>query len=116
MALQKSFILPDGREGNYIRVGPYRHDRNAREASVFLQLFRSEAYAESAPNLPIVPVFAKLRLTGDRFDAWASNEALAAAGKTLIAQFYAAAKVEPLICDLAPAEGQITVLADAVDV
>lgn len=116
MALQKSFTLPDGREGDYIRVGPYRHDRNTREASVFLQLYRSAAYAESVPALPIVPVFAKLRLMGDRFDAWVSNAALTTSGNTLIKQFYAAAKVEPLICDLPPADGQATVLSDAADV
>lgn len=115
MALQKSFTLPDGREGDYIRVGPYRHDRNTREASVFLQLFRSSAYAASAPGRPIVPVFAKLRLGGDRFDAWVSNEALTASGRTLVAQFYAAAKVEPLVCDFTPVGGQATVLTDAVD-
>lgn len=116
MALQKSFTLPDGREGDYIRIGPYQHDRNTREASVLFQLYRSAAYAVSAPNQPIVPAFAKLRLTGAKFDLWASNEALAASGHTLLAQFYAAAKVEPLIANLPPAAGQATILSDATDV
>lgn len=116
MALQKSFTLPDGREGNYIRVGPYRHDRNTREASVLFQLYRSAAYAESAPNQPIVPIFAKLRLAGDRFDAWVSNAALAASGNTLIKQFYEAAKVEPMIANIQPEAGQATILSDAADV
>lgn len=116
MALQKSFLLPDGREGDYVRVGPFTHDRCIREVSVIFQLYRSAAYAESAPGQPIVPILAQLRLTGAKFDQWVSNEALAATGKTLLAQFYAAAKVEYLKANVPPAEGQATIFADALDV
>ncbi len=111
MALSKGFSFRNGASGSYIRVTAYRWDRSTREARAILTLYQDAAYAASAPDLPLLPVLAKLDLTGAKFDQYLGNAALADAG--VLAQLYAAAKVETLL-----AGGGLTAvnLADAVDV
>lgn len=96
MAFQKTFTLPSGVSGNYIRLIAYRWDRTAREATAIFALYLDAHAAESGKD-PIAPTLAKLRVASDQFDAHLSNAALA--GNDILAQLYVAAKTEPLLCD-----------------
>jgi hypothetical protein len=103
MALTKN-ISYRGVSANYVKVGPYRWDPYTREASVILSLFLSSTRAASHPHDPLCPVFAKLRLTGDKFDQYVSKEQLNLAaenaGLDIVGCFYEAVKAgEPLISD-----------------
>ena len=112
MALQKTITLPNGASGSYIRVGAYTWDRQTNEASAHFMLHTDAAFAESAPGSPLC-LIAKLRLQGDKFIQYLGNDALAVDGVTVLGQFYAAAKIEPL---LAGAGFTSISLADAQDV
>lgn len=108
MALQKTFTLPSGVSGNYIRLTAHRWDRQAREAVGWFSLYVDAAAATSG-KAPLTPWIAKLWLTGDKFDAYLSNPELASPG--VLAQLYAAAKAEPISCDFGS-----NAFADAADV
>ena len=112
MALQKTFTLPNGASGNYVRVGTFALDRLTREASIQFMLHGSAALAESAPDQPLCMI-AKLRLGAGKFDEYLADDVLAGVDGNVMAQFYAAAKVEQLI-----AGGGLTAvdLSDAEDV
>ncbi|ACB76715.1 hypothetical protein [Opitutus terrae] len=116
MAFQKTFILPNGITGHYLRIGAHRLDRRTREASFQFDLFASQAHADACPADPVRSLVAKLRLDGDKFDTWVSHTAMAQSGQTLYARAYAAAKVESVICDVPAAAGCATVFSDAIDV
>ena len=107
MALQLPVTLPNGAEGNYIRIGVYEWNREQRSAYVQLALFKDAAQAASAPRFPLA-VVGILNLRNEKFDQYLSNAAIAAAGGDVISQLYAAAKVEPL----APVNG---LLLDNID-
>ena len=96
MALQKSFTLPSGVSGNYIRLTAHRWDRQAREAVGWFSLYVDAAAANSG-KAPLTPWIAKLWLTGAKFDQYLSNAELASPG--ILEQLYVAAKAEPLSCD-----------------
>ena len=108
MALQKSFTLPSGVSGNYIRLTANRWDRNAREAVGWFALYVDASAAQSG-KAPLTPFIAKLWLTGTKFDAYLSPSALESSD--VLAQFYVAAKAEPLSCDFGS-----DAFADAQDV
>jgi hypothetical protein len=108
MALQKTFTLPSGVSGNYIRLIANRWDRQAREAVGWFALYVDAAAAQSGKQ-PLTPFIAKLWLTGAKFDQYLSPAALEASD--VLAQFYVAAKAEPLSCDFGSAA-----FADAQDV
>lgn len=109
MALQKTISMPSGVSGNYIRLTSHHWSRASRESSAIFSLYLNAATAATSP--PLVPVIAKLRLTGTAFDAWLSPAVLASADGDILAQLYAAAKVGPVISD----HGS-SVFADADDV
>jgi len=96
MAFAKSFALNSGAAGDYIRLVTFRWDRSTREAVALFALYVNAAAAQSGKE-PLSPFIAKLRLTGDKFDQYLGNPALAQAD--VVAQLYIAAKVEPLACD-----------------
>jgi hypothetical protein len=108
MALQKTFTLPSGISGNYIRLVAHRWDRAARESSAFFALYVDAAAAQSG-KAPLTPWIAKLWLRDAKFDQYLSNAELSTPG--ILAQLYVAAKAEPLSCDFGS-----DALADAVDV
>jgi len=108
MALQKTFTLPSGISGNYIRLVAHRWDRAARESSALFALYVDAAAAQSG-KAPLTPWIAKLWLRGDKFDEYLSNADLSTPG--ILAQLYVAAKAEPISCDFGS-----DALADAVDV
>lgn len=108
MALQKSFTLPSGISGNYIRLVAHRWDRAARESSALFALYVDAAAAQSG-KAPLTPWIAKLWLRDAKFDQYLSNADLSTPG--ILAQLYVAAKAEPLSCDFGS-----DALADAVDV
>jgi len=110
MALQKTIDLPSGVSGNYIRLTSYRWDRSTLEASAIFALYLDAAHAASGADY-LVPVIAKLRLSGDKFAEYLSSAALA--DNEIAAQIYAAAKSETLL-----AGGGLTsiILGDALDV
>lgn len=108
MAFQKTLTLPSGVAGNYSRLTTYRWDRASREAVALFALYLDAAAASSGKQ-PLTPWIAKLRLTGDKFDQYLSNAELA--DHDVIAQLYAAAKNEPVVCDFGA-----DVFADALDV
>ena len=124
MALQKSLTLPNvSVPGSYLRIGYVRLDYLAREASAHFDLFESRAARLKAPNLPMRPRAAKLRLTGNKFDQYLSGAAIAAAGASAnhLSQLYAAAKAEPgsVTSDWNSVDGQghlVTIFAGAQDV
>jgi hypothetical protein len=127
MALQKSITLANGATGNYIRVNAYRWDKGIREASALLALYTNATLAASAPGSPLVPIVAKLRLSGAKFDQYLGNAALdalpASTRDKVREQFYAAAKIEGVISDYgdpATVDGKYNGLrilfSDAVDV
>ena len=108
MALQKTFTLPSGISGNYIRLVAHRWDRAAKESSALFALYVDAAAAQSG-KAPLTPWIAKLWLRGDKFDQYLSNEDLTSPG--ILAQLYVAAKAEPISCDFGS-----DAFADAVDV
>jgi len=108
MALQKSFTLPSGISGNYIRLVAHRWDRSARESSALFALYVDAAAAQSG-KAPLTPWIAKLWLRGDKFDEYLSNADLTSPG--ILAQLYVAAKAEPISCDFGS-----DAFSDAVDV
>tara|TARA_R110002050_G_scaffold186590_1_gene320923 strand:- start:160 stop:492 length:333 start_codon:yes stop_codon:yes gene_type:complete len=110
MALQKTINLPTGDSGDYLRITSVWWDRAVKQASAHLSLYKSAALASGGAP-PQVPIFAKLRLTGAKFDEYLSPGVLAALEVDVVAQLYAAAKVEPVVSDFGGA-----VLADATDV
>ena len=78
MPFQKTINLPAGDTGNHIRLGPFRWDPVAREASIQFALYKSEAhYLAGAPAQ--LPVIAKLRLKGEQFDYYLGADVLASA-------------------------------------
>jgi len=95
MAFQKSFTLRSGAQGNYSRLITYRVDRMTREAVGLFSLFVDSTSAHAGKD-PLTPWIAKLRVTGDVFDTYFSNAALDA---DTMANFYRAAKAEPMISD-----------------
>jgi len=108
MALQKTFTLPSGISGNYIRLVAHRWDRAARESSALFALYVDAAAAQSG-KAPLTPWIAKLWLRDAKFDQYLSNAELSTPG--ILAQLYVAAKAEPLSCDFGS-----DALSDAVDV
>jgi hypothetical protein len=108
MALQKTFTLPSGVSGNYIRLVTHRWDRAARECSALFALY-VDSTAAHAGMQPLTPWIAKLWLRGAKFDQYLSNAELSTPG--ILAQLYVAAKVEPLSCDFGS-----DAFADAQDV
>lgn len=91
MALKKNMVREsDGVSGSYIRLTSYRWDRIAREASAVFSLY------DPPRTAPCIPVVAKLRLFGERFDYWLSSQSLAKNENDVVAVLYQAAKVEPL--------------------
>ena len=110
MALQKTIALPSGVSGNYIRLTSYRYDRSTLEASAIFALYLDAAHAQDGADY-LVPVIAKLRLSGAKFTEYLGAAALA--DHQVAAQLYVAAKVEPLL-----AGGGLSLidLSDALDV
>lgn len=96
MALQLPVTLPNGAEGNYLRIGIYEWNRQGRSAYAELALFKDATQAALAPRFPLA-VVAILNLRNASFDTYLSNAALASASGDVLAQLYAAAKVEPLL-------------------
>jgi hypothetical protein len=102
MALQLPVTLPNGAEGNYIRIGVYEWNREQRSAYAQLALFKDAAQAAAAPRFPLA-VVAILNLRNEAFDEYFSAAALAAAAGSGLAgadlirfQLYKAAKEKPL--------------------
>ncbi len=108
MALQKTFTLPSGVSGNYIRLTAHRWDRQAREAVAWFSLY-VDAAAATTGKAPLTPWIAKLWLTGAKFDEYLSNPDLESPG--VLAQLYDASKAEPISCDFGS-----DAFADALDV
>lgn len=96
MGLQKTFTLPSGVSGNYIRLTAHRWDRQTREAVAWFSLYVDAAAATSG-KAPLTPFVAKLWLTGAKFDQYLSPVALESSG--VLAQLYTAARAEPISCD-----------------
>lgn len=95
MAFEKTFTLRSGAQGNYTRLTTYRVDRITREAVGLFSLFVDSAAAHSGKD-SLTPWIAKLRVTGDIFDQYFSA---AAPDSNAMANFYRAAKAEPMISD-----------------
>lgn len=108
MALQKSFTLPSGVSGNYVRLTAHRWDRQAREAVAWFSLYIDAAAAHDGKQ-PLTPFIAKLWLQGAKFDEYLDNAEIASPG--ILAQLYIAAKAEPISCDFGS-----RAFADAQDV
>ncbi|MBM4229511.1 MAG: hypothetical protein FJ184_02030 [Gammaproteobacteria bacterium] len=108
MALQKTFTLPSGVSGNYIRLTAHRWDRQAREAVAWFALYVDAAAATSG-KAPLTPFIAKLWLTSTTFDDYLAPAALE--NSSVLAQLYVAAKAEPISCDFGS-----NAFADALDV
>jgi len=79
-----------------------------REAVAWFSLYLDAAAANSGKSA-LAPSFAKLWLTGAKFDQYLDNSEMETPG--VLAQFYVAAKVEPLSCDFGS-----DAFADAQDV
>lgn len=98
MAFQKS-INTRGTVGSYIRPVAFRLDDNTRELSVLFALFVDKAHSDRCkPSVPagqrdqaLIDVVAKLRVSGDRYDA-AFGKAVRDAGVGIDAMIYDAAK------------------------
>lgn len=107
MAFQKTFTLNSGAQGNYVRLVSYRVDRMTREAVGLFAVFLDSAAAHGGKE-PLTPWMAKLRVTGDVFDQYFSRASI---DPDVLANFYRAAKAEPMISDWGP-----DCFADALDV
>ena len=108
MAFQKTFVMPSGVSGNYIRLVANRWDRQSREGVAWFALFVDAASAQAGKQ-PLSPFIAKLWLTGPEIDLYLGRTALENAD--IIAQFYLAAKHEQISCDFGS-----RAFADAIDV
>lgn len=95
MAFEKTFTLRSGAQGNYTRLTTYRVDRITREAVGLFSLFVDSAAAHSGKD-SLTPWIAKLRVTGDIFDQYFSRSSI---DPDVVANFYRAAKAEPVISD-----------------
>jgi len=97
MALSKTFTLPelpDGVPASYIRYNRIEEmDRRRRLAVILFDLYVDQATADRPGSSPQRPSAFRLRASGADFDAWFSNEALAAAEVDVVAQAYRAARV-----------------------
>lgn len=107
MAFQKTFTLNSGVQGNYVRLVSYRVDRVTREAVGLFAVFLNSTTAHAGKE-PLTPWMAKLRVTGDVFDAYFSRASI---DPDVLANFYRAAKAEPMISDFGA-----DCFQDAVDV
>ena len=67
-------------------------ERESRHASAHFALFKDAATATSLGSQPLVPIAAKLRLSGEDFDEYLGPAALAAAANDVIGQLYTAAR------------------------
>ena len=94
MALQKTIALPSGISGNYVRLTSYRWDRSTLEASAIFALYLDASHALGGSDY-LVPVIAKLRLSGDTFTHYLGAAALV--DRDISAQLYYAAKNETLL-------------------
>jgi hypothetical protein len=108
MAFQKTFTLPSGVSGNYVRLIAHRWDRAARECSALFALYVNATAAQTGKDA-LTPWIAKLWLRGAKFDQYVGNTALETSD--VLAQLYVAAKAEPLSCDFGS-----DAFADAQDV
>lgn len=90
MALTKTINLPSGITGNYHRVSSFRWDRNAKEASITFSLHLNSAAAE-LDRAPLLPLVAKFRITGDKFEEFLGNSVLTASQDDIITAIYKAA-------------------------
>lgn len=117
MAFQKT-LTRRGVPGNYIKIRLAPADYSAKEISVHFALYYSAEAAVTDPAQPLDETVAKLRLKGAKFDEYLSTAALAVreADDPFRAALYAAAKVEPVICNEPPAEGCATIFTDALNV
>jgi ClpP class serine protease len=95
MAFQKTFTVRSGAQGDYTRLISYRVDRITREAVGLFAVFLNSAAAHSGKE-PLTPWIAKLRVEGDIFDQYFSRAAI---DSDVLANFYRAAKAEPMISD-----------------
>ncbi len=94
MALQLNITLPNGAEGNYIRVVNVEWNRLASVCVFQLALYLSEAQADAAPRYPL-GIIAQVRVDREKFEDYLSNHAIAAASHNIIAQLYAITRAEP---------------------
>lgn len=94
MSFKKSHILPSRAIVSVYRVQQYRIDYLAREASAIIA-----GYCDAEATVPIVPIFAKIRLEGARFDAYLSKAALRDGQDDINAAFYKAMVSDPVVCD-----------------
>jgi hypothetical protein len=95
MALKLPVTLPSGAPGDYIRIGVFEFNREARSVYAQLALFKNEAQARNAPRFPLA-VVALLELRKEKFDQYFGGPALAAAGHNITAQLYKAAREQQL--------------------
>jgi hypothetical protein len=110
MALSKSHTLLNGVTVKHYRVMPYYIDYMVRESSACVAAYVNALVPDSEAA---VPVFAQLRLSGDKFDEYLSKAVLSAPdAPDTLTQLYKALKAEPgsVKCDLG---GDF--FADAVD-
>lgn len=108
MALSKQYTAPDGIPLSHFRLMPGRIDPVAREASFHVAAYVNASVPSNKPAKGY-EIFAKLRLTGDKFDLYLSKSALTAAaivGHDIYAVLYLALKIETqtgpeqcVICD-----------------
>lgn len=96
MAFQKSVTLPSGVSGNYHRIHALRWDPVVKEFQCAVALYKDAATAADATKAPLVPEFARFRLSGASFDTYVGKAVLAAANEDIIALVYDAIKA---VCD-----------------
>lgn len=90
MAFQKSISLPTGVTADYFRISTFSWDRNSREAQAYFALYLNAQTA--ATGQALVPIIAKLRLYGARFDQYLGTAALHSSDNDILAQLYLAAR------------------------
>lgn len=108
MALQKSITFPNGNTGSYIMLSNYKVSKLVKEAAAHFVIYFDAAKRAAMPANP-VDTIAQLNLSGNKFDLYFSGS------EDIRAQFYAAAKVEPLFAGGGIANKDLS-FADAADV
>jgi hypothetical protein len=95
MALQKTITLPNGAQGNYVRIEQLEQQYAGKSVSCHLMLYASKVLADA--GAPPLARIGKIRLNGagyDRFLSRASLQALQTRGPDPVRdQLYAAAKL-----------------------
>lgn len=94
MPLQKPIQTNTGHPGEYFEISYFHWNANTKEVSAHLSLYKDQA-SKLAGNRPMIPIIAKVRCQGAKFDEHFSDAAITASGRNHKDQAYWVAQNDP---------------------